>query len=371
MRSAERGLDLSRDSWIRLAGPRSLERAPGGSAAQPPERPGRMPAHERLGITERRRERRHRVRIAAVAEGDRHVAEKPAALGPRHGGPAETRPEAGGVEGEERGEAGRERLGRTRLRCGLIPRTGHLAEVTAEDPVGEVGAQLVWDRAPVLYRQIGDAAPGVHRIRLQRAGRTGGEAASAGAAVVRGQRDSVEREVGQELGEEEVRAGRAVEEERVLADPAETGARRPFPLEHRPRVDVRAEAGGGKDVAEPLDQPLEQRAYPVLIVHAEGVRGDASAQLGPPVARWHGRGAIRIGERHDAARPGKRRARVYALCRAPREVAHLTRAAVREPALEKRPPLEGAERRRAGPREPEQTRLARDALRGGGHCHTV
>src|SRR5438093_520311 len=236
MRSAERGLDLSRDSWIRLAGPRSLEGAPGGSAAQPAERPGCMPAHERLGISEGRCERRHRVRIAAVAEGDRHVAEKPAALGPCHGGPAETRPEAGGVEGEERGEAGRERLGRTRLRCGLIPRTGHLAEVTAEDPVGEVGAQLVWDRAPVLYRQIGDAAPGVHRIRLQRAGRTGGEAASAGAAVVRGQRDSVEREVGQELGEEEVRAGRAVEEERVLADPAETGARR------RPRASARETA---------------------------------------------------------------------------------------------------------------------------------
>src|SRR5207237_52658 len=87
-----------------------------------------------------------------------------------------------------------------------------------------------------------------------------------------------------------------------------------------------------------------------------------------PAERGGGRGAIRIGERHDAARPGKRRARVYALCRAPREVAHLARAAVREPALEKRPPLEGAERRRAGPREPEQTRLARDALRGGGHC---
>src|SRR4029077_1050807 len=132
-----------------------------------------------------------------------------------------------------------------------VPRARLLADVASEDPVLERRAQLDRDRAPVLDRQVREAAARIHRVAgTKRAGRTGGVAARAAAAVGGGRGHGVEREVGEELGEEEVGSRLAVEDERVLADPPEPGPHRPFALEDRPGVDVVPEARAREHGAE-------------------------------------------------------------------------------------------------------------------------
>ena len=204
--------------------------------------------------------------------------------------------ESGGVEGEERRQAWGQLLEPGRVALVAIPGTGLLAEVAAENPVVELRPQRHGNRAPVLDGEVRDTAPRIHRIPIERTGRAGRDAAGTRAAVVGGQRDGVEREVGEQLGEEEVGASGAMEDERVLPDPAEAGARPPLPLEHRPGVDVGTEARARKDVVETRDQALEKRSHALVIVGAERVGGDAPAELGPPVARRWRRGAIRIRE---------------------------------------------------------------------------
>jgi hypothetical protein len=86
--------------------------------------------------------------------------------------------------------------------------------------------------------------------------------------VVGGQRHRVEREVREQLGEEEVRAGGAVEEKRVPADPPEAGARRPLAFEDGARVDVVPEAGAGKGGAEASSERDEQGADALVVVRA-------------------------------------------------------------------------------------------------------
>src|SRR6185503_4847749 len=66
-----------------------------------------------------------------------------------------------------------------------IPRAHQLAVVAAVDPVADERAQLLRDRALVLDRQVGDAAPRVELVRpADRLRRADVDAALAGAAVV-------------------------------------------------------------------------------------------------------------------------------------------------------------------------------------------
>src|SRR4030095_10525803 len=97
-----------------------------------------------------------------------------------------------------------------------VPRTDLLAHVAPEDPVLERRAERARGVAPMLDRQVRDAATGVHGVAgTERAGRTRGMAARARAAVVFRQRNGVEDEVGEQLREEEVRAEGAMEDERI------------------------------------------------------------------------------------------------------------------------------------------------------------
>jgi hypothetical protein len=83
---------------------------------------------------------------------------------------------------------------------------------------------------------------------------------------VRGRRRVVELEVGEQLGEEEVRPAAAAQDEGVLADPPDARARRPFALDDRPRVDVAQEARAGEARREPRRQSVAEREDVVVVV---------------------------------------------------------------------------------------------------------
>ena len=107
----------------------------------------------------------------------------------------------------------------------MIPGTDILADVAAEEPVIDAGAQLRRDRPPKLDCQVANTAPGVEDVGLHEGGgRAGVEAGRAGAAVVGIMRIVViEFDVGQQCGEKEPTAKLLVQQQSVLPDPAEAG----------------------------------------------------------------------------------------------------------------------------------------------------
>src|SRR5262249_2539422 len=132
-------------------------------------------------------------------------------------------------EGQEIGEV-RRQAGIRRRPFVAIPGADLLADVAAEDPVLERGPERGWDGAAVLDREVGEAAPRVHGVSLERARGARGQAARARAAGVGREGNGRERQVSEELRKKEVRAGHAMEQEGVAADPAEPGTHRPFTL---------------------------------------------------------------------------------------------------------------------------------------------
>src|SRR5690606_22154205 len=127
----------------------------------------------------------------------------------------------------------------------LVPGTHQLAVVAAEDAVADRRAQLLRDPAVVLDGQVGDATPRIQPVgRGDRPGRTGGDAAAAGAAMRAGRRIHRQRQVQVNLAEEEPGAAVLVDQAGVLADPAQPGVAPQCALQHRRRVHEHAVAEG-------------------------------------------------------------------------------------------------------------------------------
>src|SRR5690606_10827877 len=106
----------------------------------------------------------------------------------------------------------------------LVPRTGHLAIVAAIDAVADQWPHVLRNTAFELDGQVGDAAPRVELARSQdRLRRAQVDAGLAAAAVLAGGRIDGQRQVDQDLADEEGRAGRARQQQRMLAAPAEAG----------------------------------------------------------------------------------------------------------------------------------------------------
>ena len=116
----------------------------------------------------------------------------------------------------------------------LVPGAHQLAVVAAIDAIADGAAQFHRNRAAQLDGQIGDAAPRIELVGRddgpRRAGRHAGRAA---AAVRAGRRVDGQRQVGEDLAEEKIRAGVARDEVGVLADPAQPGIARQRLFEHR------------------------------------------------------------------------------------------------------------------------------------------
>ena len=90
------------------------------ASAEPSERPGGVPAHQRLGIGERRDERRTAAGLPLLPSATAALRSRPRRLVRGHGRAAEAGPEAGVVEREQSREMGRE----GRRRAGLRVRRG-------------------------------------------------------------------------------------------------------------------------------------------------------------------------------------------------------------------------------------------------------
>src|SRR5690606_27585149 len=87
----ERELELLANPAIRLPREPRRERETCGLASDPPQRPRRVPTHQRLGVLERTDQRRHRLRRTPVPQRDRNVAQEPRPLRPPDRRPARKR----------------------------------------------------------------------------------------------------------------------------------------------------------------------------------------------------------------------------------------------------------------------------------------
>src|SRR3984957_11251066 len=97
-----------------------------------------------------------------------------------------------------------------------VPGADVVADVAAEDPVAEHGPQLARNGAAIFNRLIRDAQAREHLIAVgERAGGAQIEASTAGAAMIAiGLQRYVEFDVGENLGEEKIRAVVAVQNHR-------------------------------------------------------------------------------------------------------------------------------------------------------------
>ena len=224
--------------------------------------------------------------IVRVAGGDQHVAHEARPAEPLDRAAGKQRPEAGVVEDEPGGEAGREevvagaQLGLARHLRPLVPRAHREAVVAAVDPVADRRPEFLRDRPLVLDRQVRDAAPRVEPIgRREGVGRAGLEAGAAGAAMVLLRRVRLQGQGGEHRAEEQPRAVAARDEVGVLALPAEPRRLRQRLLHDRRGVDEHLHlaahlAAIAPSPREPAGQLLELALDHVVVVAVAGVDGD-------------------------------------------------------------------------------------------------
>ena len=156
----------------------------------------------------------------------------------------------------------------------LVPRAHELAVVAAVDAVAQRLAELRGNRGAQLDRQIRNATRRVQLVRRDdRAGRTDIDAGTAGAAVVGRRLIERQRQVGEDLAKKEPRAGVAMEQVGVLADPAEAGVARERFLQDRAAVDEHTVRARGAVRADFLGELREPSAQHFVIVAAERVAG--------------------------------------------------------------------------------------------------
>ena len=146
---------------------------------------------EGLGILGRQRQGRDRPRVSDIAQGDAHIAQQPAPLGPQERRAREARLERRFVEGQQFKQIGLGQIGSmvfAQDRSGArkaVPRTGGQAIVAAEDACADRGAQVFGNGTPMLDGEVRNTPPGIQREgRGQGPGRAGREAAGAGTAAV-------------------------------------------------------------------------------------------------------------------------------------------------------------------------------------------
>src|SRR5207302_9319024 len=221
-----------------------------------------------------------------------------------------------------------------------VPRADKLAVVAAVDAVADQRPQLFGDRALMLDGEVRDAAACIELVRRDdRLRRTDVDAAAAGTAMLLDRRVRRQRQVGVDLAEKEPGAG-AVEEQRVLAAPADPGPHCELHFHHGRRVCEHAIAERTDFGLNPIAQALQPGAQHLVVVAAARIASDV--RLRPTARRRFAVPAGVIQSAGDDAQraglelPGPRAERAM-----PRHILHLPMAALREP-LEQ-PRLGGAE----------------------------
>ena len=162
------------------------------------------------------------------------------------------------------------------------------------------------------------------------------------------------------------RADLRIEEIRILAEPAESGASCEVTLEERAGVDVRlathpmSELGG-----EPVVKGVEPGMHDLVVVVATRITSDGPAGT---------RAAVVHRDDDRAGHSGKGKSRVPALVGPSRQIGHVTGVSEREPLIERARGLYGAQSRDTDEIEPQAKRLALEALLEralGGRAHAA
>ena len=186
---------------------------------------------------------------------------------------------------------------------------GHtsLTIVAAVDAIAQERAQFLGDRPVVLDREVGDAAPGVEEVRGDDGARgADGEAFLAGAAMPGRGRVALEVEGHEELAEEEIRTGRAREQQGVLALPAQARAGGEGDFHHRRAVGEHAVGEGAELARHAIGERLELAAQDLVVIATQRVaRNEGALAIGEDGLGVEGAGGPVVqAHAHHGERPG-------------------------------------------------------------------
>ena len=109
----------------------------------------------------------------------------------------------------------------------------------------------------------------------------------------------------------------------------------PFALEDRAGIDVEADGRGGRATFDVAATVAGLGEHGVVIIGADGVGGDASAQFGAPIEVGAPRRRVGIGQADDRLQARVENTRVEAAGGFAGEPSHLGGAALAEPSAEK------------------------------------
>ena len=178
--------------------------------------------------------------------------------------------------------------------CITVPWTYQLAIITAEDAIAHQRAQFLWDRPAIFDGEIRDAASRVETIRADDGlGRTDFDAGIAFSALVFGQwcRVGQQAQIGVDFAEEEPRAGIAIEQQGVFADPAQMCIACQRFFQGGRAVGENAIAVGADGFLDAPGQLLQARAHQLVIIAPQCIAGN----VGQFAIMQHLLGALGVG----------------------------------------------------------------------------
>ena len=212
----------------------------------------------------------------------------------------------------------------------LVPRAGRKAIVAAIDAIAKQRPQFLIDRAAMLDRQVGNAAP---RIQLERRrkgpGGAGVQTGGAAAAVVALGRVGRQVQRGEDRAKEEPVPQFARQDVGVLALPAQPRRLRQRLFHHRRGIDKDLDLGS-RLIDQPAADALQPRLDQVVIVAALRIDADRAPVRAVKVHTGIVAGGIDLGQHHDRPRFSPQRGRVAAPVRPLGHPAHLPVPSLRD-----------------------------------------
>ena len=214
-----------------------------------------------------------------------------------------------------------------------------LAIVAAEDAVADQRAQLRGNGGLVFDGQIRDAAPGVQLLRPDdgACGADGHAGLAVSAQVRFGGAGAGQLQIGVDFAEKEPAARLRVDQQRVLAHPAQPGLLRQGLLQHRGAVREGPKAGvhALRRLIDAPGQPGQPAAHQLVVILSQGVAGNIG-----PAAIGQRRLAVRALRQivhagaNQAAGAGLQLRRMQPLLHIAGHIAHFAVEAPRQPATQ-------------------------------------
>jgi tRNA threonylcarbamoyladenosine biosynthesis protein TsaE len=194
--------------------------------------------------------------------------------------------------------------------CEAVPRAGQLAVVAAVDAIAELLSQGLGNLVLEFDREVGDTQPCIEPVGCSdRRSRTRIDAGRAAAAMVGDRRVGSQRQVGEQFTKEEIRSRLAIQQQGVLAAPAQSAVSRQADLHHRRRVGEGPIVEITHLLADAIGEFLQPGPQQLVVIAAQRVaRNEGAAAVGQRLPRIrgvgpviHARGDNAAGARHEQA----------------------------------------------------------------------